>query len=165
MSEDAPERRREYTWNDPAAMAELVGKRSGLELLQAIVAGTLPKPPIADTLNYELTEVREGLVVFEIVPAEYHYNPLGVVHGGLAATLLDSAMGCAVHSALPAGTRYTTLELKVNYIRAMTTATGRVRAEGKVINIGGRVGVAEGRIVDDEGKLYAHATTTCIIFR
>lgn len=165
MSEDAPERRREYTWHDPAAMAELVGKRSGLELLQAIVAGTLPKPPIADTLDYELTEVREGHVVFDVVPAEYHYNPLGVVHGGLAATLLDSAMGCAVHSALPTGARYTTIELKVNYIRAMTTATGKVRAEGSVIHIGGRVGVAEGRIVDAEGKLYAHATTTCIIFR
>jgi uncharacterized protein (TIGR00369 family) len=165
MSEAVPERRREYTWQDPAAMAELVGQRSGLELLQAIVAGTLPKPPIADTLNYDLIEVHEGHVVFEVVPNEYHYNPLGVVHGGLAATLLDSAMGCAVHSALPAGVRYTTIELKVNYIRAMTMTTGRVRAEGSVIHIGGRVGVAEGRIVDVEGRLYAHATTTCVIFR
>ncbi len=165
MSDDANERRREYTWHDPAATAEMMGQRSGLEFLQAIVAGTLPKPPIADTLNYELTAVREGHAVFEVIPAEYHYNPLGVVHGGLAATLLDSAMGCAIQSALPANTRYTTIELKVNYIRAMTTTTGRVRAEGDVIHVGGRVAVAEGRIIDGEGKLYAHATTTCIILR
>lgn len=165
MSEDATERRREYTWDDPSSMAELIGRRSGLELLLDIVAGKLPKPPIASTLDYEMTEVREGFVVFEVVPAEYHYNPLGVVHGGLAATLLDSAMGCAVHSVLPAEVRYTTIELKVNYIRALTTATGRVRAEGTVIHIGGRVGVAEGRIIDAEGRLYAHGTTTCLILR
>jgi len=165
MSEDIPERRREYTWDDPAPMSDLVGQRSGLELLREILAGKLPKPPIASTLDYELTEVREGFVVFEVVPAEYHYNPLGVAHGGLAATLLDSAMGCAVHSVLPAEARYTTIELKVNYIRALTTATGRVRAEGRVIHAGGRVGVAEGRIIDAEGRLYAHGTTTCLIFR
>lgn len=165
MSEDAGERRREYSWQNPNALSDLVGKRSGLELLQEIVNGTLPKPPIADTLDYELTEVREGHAVFEVVPAEFHYNPLGVVHGGLAATLLDSAMGCAIHSSLPAEVRYTTIELKVNYIRAMTTATGRVRAIGDVIHVGGRVAVAESRIVDAEGKLYAHATTTCIILR
>src|SRR5215813_13543181 len=154
MSDDVLARRRVYTWADPSGTARLIGQSSGLELLHAIAAGTLPKPPIANTLDFALAEVREGFVVFEVIPAEYHYNPLCVAHGGLAATLLDSAMGCAIHSTLPAVAGYTTIELKVNYIRALTATTGKVRAEGKVIHVGGRVGVAEGRIVDAEGKLY-----------
>jgi uncharacterized protein (TIGR00369 family) len=104
-------------------------------------------------------------VVFTAQPAEYHYNPLGTVHGGVAATLLDSAMGCAVQSVLPHGAGYTTLEIKVNYLRAMTSRTGRVYAEGKVIYVGGRIATAEARLTDGEGKLYAHGTTTCILLR
>lgn len=116
-------------------------------------------------MNFRISELSEGRAVFTVEPAEYHYNPLGVVHGGVTATLLDSAMGCAVHSTLPAGAGYTTLEIKVNYIRPMFAETGLVRCESKVIHVGGRTAIAEGKIVDEKGKLYAHGTTTCIIFR
>ena len=105
----------------------------------------------------------DGLAVFECEPAEQHYNPIGVVHGGLAMTLLDSAMGCCVHTRLPAGTAYTTLEVKVNLVRAITAKTGLIRATGKVIHLGGKTATAEGRLEDAAGKLYAHGTTTCII--
>ena len=116
-------------------------------------------------MNFNIVEVGEGRAVFAVDPAEYHYNPIGVVHGGLAATLLDSAMGCAVHSTLPAGAGYTTLEIKVNFIRAMTADTGRVRCEAKVVHVGGRTATAEGRVVDEAGKLYAHGSTTCLVLR
>ncbi|HYO91868.1 MAG TPA: PaaI family thioesterase, partial [Pyrinomonadaceae bacterium] len=132
---------------------------------QKIVAGELPRPPIGALMSFNLAELSEGRAVFTVEPAEYHYNPIGVVHGGLAATLLDSAMGCAVHSMLPAGAGYTTLEIKVNYVRAMTAETGTVRCEAEVIYVGGRTATAEGRVIDSNGKLYAHGTTTCIIFR
>jgi len=138
---------------------------SGFEFLQKIVAGELPQPPLASLMDFQIVELAEGRAVFAVDPAEYHYNPIGVVHGGLAATLLDSAMGCAVHSMLPAGTGYTTLELKVNFIRAITAETGRVRAEGKLIHLGARTATAEGRVIDESGKLYAHATTTCLILK
>ena len=159
------ERTLTISWEDPAAVAEVGRGLSGLEYLRKIVAGELPRPPISALMNFGLAELSEGRAVFTVEPAEYHYNPIGVVHGGLAATLLDSAMGCAVHSALPAGAGYTTLEIKVNYIRAMTAHTGTVRCEGKLIHLGGRTATAEGRVVDENGKLYAHATTTCLIFR
>jgi uncharacterized protein (TIGR00369 family) len=110
-----------------------------------------------------MTEVDEGRVVFAVGPAEYHYNPLGTVHGGVIATLLDSALGCAVQSMLPSGTGYTTLELKVNYLRPMTSRTGTVYSEGKIIHMGSRIATAEARVTDASGKLYAHATTTCIL--
>ena len=138
---------------------------SGLAYLQKIIAGELPRPPMSALLNFSLAELSAGRAVFVVEPAEYHYNPLGTVHGGLAATLLDSAMGCAIHSMLPAGAGYTTLEIKVNYIRAMTAETGQVRCEASVIHLGGRSATAEGRVIDAQGKLYAHGTTTCIIFR
>jgi uncharacterized protein (TIGR00369 family) len=116
-------------------------------------------------LGIWITEVSEGRVVFATEPSEYHYNPLGTVHGGVIATLLDSALGCAVQSMLPAGTSYTTLELKVNYLRPITEKTGTIYAEGKIIHVGGRIATAEARLTDAKGKLYAHATTTCIILR
>lgn len=159
------ERTRTVTWEDPQALAQAAEGLSGLEFLQKIVAGELPPPPIGMLMNFRIAELREGHAVFTVDPAEYHYNPIGVVHGGVAATLLDSAMGCAVHSTLPAGARYTTLEIKVNYVRAMSAKTGEVRCEADVVHVGGRTAVAEGRILDGQGKLYAHATTTCIIFR
>jgi uncharacterized protein (TIGR00369 family) len=166
MSDAGKEARtRTMSWEDPRALAEAGRGLSGLEYLRKIVAGALPRPPIGALMNFNITEVSEGRAVFTVEPAEYHYNPIGVVHGGLAATLLDSAMGCAVHSTLPAGGRYTTLEIKVNYIRPMTAETGRVRCEAKVIHVGGRTASAGGRVVDESGKLYAHGTTTCIIFR
>jgi len=152
-------------WEDPRVLVEAARGLSGLEFLQRIVAGELPPPPIAALLKFELAELSEGHAVFAVEPAEYHYNPIGVVHGGLAATLLDSAMGCAVHSALPAGAGYTSLEIKVNFVRPLTAETGRVRCEAKLIHLGGRTATAEGRVVDEAGKLYAHGTTTCLIFR
>ena len=166
MSEDGKEKRtRTVMWEDPHALAEAGRGLSGLEYLQKIVTGELPRPPISALLDFGLTELSEGRAVFTVEPAEYHYNPIGVVHGGLAAILLDSAMGCAVQSTLPAGAGYTTLEIKVNYVRPMKVGTGQVRCEAEVIHVGGRTATAEGRIVDEEGKLYAHGTTTCIIFR
>ena len=158
-------RTRTVNWEDPRQLVEAARGLSGLEFLQKIAAREYPGPPIASLMNFELVELSEGHAIFSVFPEEYHYNPIGVVHGGLAATLLDSAMGCAVHSMLPAGTGYTTLELKVNFIRALTAETGRVRAEGKLIHLGGRTATAEGRVIDEAGKLYAHGTTTCLILR
>lgn len=165
MSDKAPERMRTISWQDPRPLAEAGMGLSGLEFLQKIVSGELPPPPLARLMNFDLVELREGHAVFAVDPAEYHYNPIGVVHGGLAATLLDSAMGCAVHSTLPAGAGYTTLEIKVNFIRAMTAETGRVRCEARIVHVGGRTATAEGQVIDETGKLYAHGTTTCLILR
>jgi uncharacterized protein (TIGR00369 family) len=159
------ERSRTITWEDPRTLAEAGRHLSGLEYLQKIVDGELPRPPMGVLLGFGITELSEGRAVFVVEPDEYHYNPIGVVHGGLAATLLDSAMGCAVHSTLPKGASYTTLEIKLNYIRPITAETGRVLCEAKVIHVGRRTATAEGRVTDGAGKLYAHATTTCIVFR
>ena len=156
---------RTVTWGDPMVGAEAAGEMSGLEFLRAISRGELSGVPMADLMGFELHEVEEGRVVFECVPAEYHYNPIGTVHGGLAATLFDSAMGCAVHTTLPAGVGYTTVELKVNFLRPITARTGRLLCEGKTIHVGGRLATAEARLLDEAGKLYGHATTTCMIFR
>jgi uncharacterized protein (TIGR00369 family) len=143
---------------------ETVLTMTGLELLNAMIAGKLPGPPIMELLDFRLTEVEHGRAVFEGVPQFRHYNPLGTVHGGYTATLLDSCMGCAVHTTLPKGIGYTTLEFKVSLIRALTKDTGPVRAEGKILNAGRRAATAEGRVTDDKGRLLAHATTTCLIF-
>ncbi len=159
------ERTRTITWEDPMIGAKKARSMSGLEYLCAMQNGEIPPPPIAVLINMNVTEVEKGRVVFTVEPAEYHYNPIGTVHGGLAATLLDSALGCAIQTTLPVGVGYTTLEIKVNYIRSMTSNTGTVYCEGKVIYTGGRIATAEGRITDAAGKLYAHATTTCIILR
>ena len=136
----------------------------GLVLFTEMAAGRLPAPPICKTLGIWLTEVERGRVVFAYQPVFDHYNPLGSVHGGIAATLLDSVMGCCIHTTLKAGIGYTTVEIKVNYVRAMTDKTGPVRAEGKVINVGSRIATSEGRLLDASGKLLAHGTTTCLIF-
>lgn len=137
---------------------------SGLEFLQGIMDGQVPPALMGETLDFLPVEAEAGRVVFQGRPSKKHYNPLGSVHGGFFCTLLDSALGCAVHSVLPKGTGYTTVEIKVNLTRAMTDKSGLVRAEAKVIQVGSRIGIAEGRIYDAEGKLYAHATTTCLIF-
>lgn len=136
----------------------------GMTLFGEIAAGRLPAPPICRALGMTLAEIDFGRVVFAYTPVFDHYNPLGSVHGGIAATLLDSVMGCCIHTTLKAGTGYTTVEIKVNYVRAMTDRTGPVRAEGKVINVGSRIATSEGRLVDASGKLLAHGTTTCLIF-
>ena len=165
MSHLQASRTRVISWEDPMAAVETGKTISGIEYLKALQSGELPPPPIAVLMDMWITEVSEGRVVFAAEPAEYHYNPLGTVHGGFTATLLDSALGCVVQSMLPAGTGYTTVELKVNYLRPITTKTGMVYCEGKIIYVGGRIATAEGRLTDAQGKLYAHGTTTCIILR
>lgn len=158
-------RSRCISWEDPQTLATAGRSLSGIEYLRKLMAGELPPPPIAELMNFRLAEVAEGSAVFSCDPAEYHYNPIGLVHGGLAATLLDSAMGCAVHTTLPAGVGYTTLEIKVNFIRPLTANGTGIRCEGRVVHSGGRTATADGRIVDAAGKLYAHGTTTCLILR
>jgi uncharacterized protein (TIGR00369 family) len=151
------------SWQDPRALAQAGRAMSGIEFLRAIRDGRLPPPPIAELLGFRLVEVDSGHAVFEMRPGEQHYNPIGVVHGGIAMTLLDSAMGCAIHSHMPAGAAYTTLEAKTHLVRAVSADTGVLRAIGKAVHLGSRVATAEGRLVDAAGKLYAHATTTCLI--
>jgi uncharacterized protein (TIGR00369 family) len=153
----------EVSWEDPMPLAEAGRSMPGIEFLRAIRDGRLPAPPIARLLGFDLVEVEPGHAVFELVPGEQHYNPIGVVHGGVAMTLLDSAMGCAVQTQMPAGGGYTTLEAKTNLVRPITSTTGRLRAIGKLVHSGKRIATAEGRLEDEQGKLYAHATTTCLI--
>ena len=137
---------------------------SGLDFLQAMVDGKVPNPPISKVLNFHLAEVSEGRAVFEGMPDATLYNPIGTVHGGFAMTLLDSALACAIHTTLAKGETYTTLEIKVNLVRAVTAATGPLRAEARIVHAGRQAATAEARLVDGEGKLYAHGTTTCLVF-
>jgi uncharacterized protein (TIGR00369 family) len=160
-----PERRRSYAWQDPAVAAAAAPTMAGIDFFRAIADGTLPAAPIAQTLGFTVTDVEPGRVVFEITPAEFHYNPIGSVHGGVYATLCDSACGCAIHSMLPAGAGYTSQDLSVKFLRAITTSTGRLRCEGTVIHLGSRTGLAQARLTDGQGKLYAYATSSCLIFR
>ncbi|HWP19414.1 MAG TPA: PaaI family thioesterase [Burkholderiaceae bacterium] len=146
-----------------ASPQEIAGL-SGMEIFQAMLAGRLPPPPISQTLDFLIVEAEPGRVVFQGKPLFRHYNPLGSVHGGWIATLLDSAVACAVHTTLPPGKSYTTVELKINYVRALTDKVPVVRAEGKVVHTGSRMGTSEGRLYGPDGKLYAHASTTCFIF-
>jgi uncharacterized protein (TIGR00369 family) len=152
------------SWTDPVEGAARAAGMSGLEAMHAIMAGELPAPPIALLLGLEPVEVSDGRAIFAAEPGERHYNPIGVVHGGLAATILDTATGCAVQSTLPAGVGYTTLELNVNFTRPMTRETGRVLCRGEVVHRGGRVATAEARLIAEEtGKLLAHGTSTRLI--
>jgi uncharacterized protein (TIGR00369 family) len=144
--------------------ADTLLARDGLAFLRGVIGGQFLAPPIAETLGFKLVAVEKGRAIFEGVPQHRHYNPIGVVHGGFAMTLLDSALGCSVHTTLDKGEAYTTLEIKMNLVRPLTKDTGPVRAEGRVLHRGRSVGTAEGEIKDAGGKLYAHATTTCMIF-
>ena len=161
----APERTRTVAWEDPVEAFAASAGMTGLEYLRAMAAGELPPPPIAMLMGFGIETIEEGRVVFTVEPAEYHYNPIGLVHGGVAATLLDSAMGCAVQSHLPAGVGYTTLEIKVSYVRPMTRDTGPVHGEGTVLHLGRKVATTEARLTDGDGRLLAHATSTCLIMR
>lgn len=143
---------------------EAFHRLSGLEIFREMLAGRLPAPPICGALDFIMTEAEEGAVVFEGVPRAAFDNPLGAVHGGWAATLLDSAMACAVHSTLKAGFAYTTVEMKLNYVRPIVEATGKVRCEGKIVSLGRTLATSEGRLLDARGKLLAHGTETCLIF-
>lgn len=165
MSEPSPERSRTFSWDDPRIGAAAARQMSGRAYLEAMKRGELPGPPIMMALGIQIGEIDEGRVVFTFEPAEYHYNPIGSVHGGMLSTLCDSAMGCAIQSMLPAGVGYTTLELKVNFLRAITVETGTVHCEGRVLHVGGRVATAEARATDQNGRLLGHATTTCIVLR
>ena len=159
------DRTRTYSWQDPLASVALGQGLSGMEVIQRLVAGEIPPPPIAETLGVTLVEVEPGRAVFECEPAEFHYNPIGIVHAGLASTLLDSAMGCAFMSTLDAGVGWTTLELKANFTRALTADTGRVRCIGTVVHAGRTVATTEGRLEDMQGRLYAHGTSTILVLR
>jgi len=159
-------RERTHRWTDPLATAAVAAETDGLTFLRALIAGELPPPPIATTLGFTLAEVEHGRAVFVLEqPGEFHYNPIGSVHGGVFATLLDSAAGCAVHSALPAGVRYTSLDLSVKFLRGLGAGSGPVRCEGLVVHLGGRTALAEARLVDGAGRLCAHATSSCLIIR
>ena len=162
MSVDS--RSRTFAWEDPLAIRDAIGGLTGLEFIKAIFEGKLPPPPMAVTMNFEGAEAEEGKAVFISEPKEFLYNPIGVVHGGYAMTLLDSAMGCAVHTTLAAGDRYTSLETSVNFVRPITMETGRVRCEAVVVYRGGRVATAEGKLIAEAtGKLLAHGSTTCLV--
>jgi uncharacterized protein (TIGR00369 family) len=156
-------RTRTISWEDPVEGARRGLELSGLDYLCAMMAGELPAPPIMATLGFDLVEVGEGRAVFACDPGEHHMNPIGSVHGGLAATLLDSATGVAVHTTLPAGVAYTTLDLHVTFVRAILPGTGRITAHGEVLHTGRRVATAHGRVVDEAGRLLAHATANCLI--
>ncbi len=143
---------------------EVMAAMTGIDFVRAVFDGKLPAPPIMQTIEPFDSTAEPGVVVMYSTPGSRHYNPIGSVHGGYAATLLDSAMGLAVHSTLPAGTGYTTLEFKVSFIRGMTENTGPVRTEGRILNVGRRAATAEARITDANGRLLAHATTTCLVF-
>jgi len=158
-------RSRTITWTDPARARFRGRSLTGLERLVAIQRGELAPPPAAALLGMQLDEVAQGRTVFSLFADEIHENPMGTMHGGIVAALVDTAMGCAVSSILPANAGFTTLELKTNYVRAITQATGRVFAEGTVVHSGGRVATTEARVHDDSGALYAHATSTCLILR
>ena len=138
---------------------------TGLEYMRQVMTGEMPPSGMGQLMHFKLVEVSEGRAVFTIQPDERHYNGLGIAHGGLAATLLDSATGCAINTMMSAGRIFTTLEMKINYVRPMTRETGEVRCEANVIHVGGRIATAEGRIVDGNGKLFAHGTATCMLFR
>jgi uncharacterized protein (TIGR00369 family) len=146
------------------ARPEQVAGRTGLDVMQAMLRGELPYPPIAKTLDFSLLEVSPGRAVFQGTPGASHLNPMGTIHGGWYATLLDSALGCAINTMLPAGSAYTTAELSVNLVRAIGSKAPRVRAEGKVIHCGRQLATAEARLYGPDGTLYAHGTTTCLVF-
>jgi uncharacterized protein (TIGR00369 family) len=166
MTQYKPEmiRRRSVTWSDPKAAAKAGLAMAGIDYLHALARGDLPEPPAIALLGITLDRVEPGMVAMGMKVGEHLYNPIGSVHGGTLATLLDSAMGCAVQSLVPLGRAYTTLEIKVNYLRAVTDKLDQVRAEGHVVHAGRQQAVAEGRILDAEGRLYATASTTCLIF-
>jgi uncharacterized protein (TIGR00369 family) len=157
-------RSRTFSWSDPTEHADLLGRRSGLDLLRAMIAGELPPPPVMHLVDMGAMTVEEGRVTVDLQPQEFHYNPLGSVHGGILSTLLDTAAGCAVHTTLPPGVGYTSLDLSVKFLRPVTVASGLLHCEGTVLQRGRRTALAEARLIDKAGRLVAHATSTCLVF-
>ena len=164
MTQTRSERSRTYSWTDPAEHAAMMGSRSGLELLQAMAAGELPAPPVMHLIDMAGLEVEEGSVTVHLDPQEFHYNPLGTVHGGVLSTLLDTAAACSVHTTLPVGVGYTSLDLTVKFLRPVTVASGRITTRGALLQRGRRTALAEARMTDAAGRLVAHATSSCLIF-
>jgi uncharacterized protein (TIGR00369 family) len=158
------ERTRTFGWTDPTEHAAMFGRRSGLELLQAMARGDFPSPPIMHLIDVADLEVVEGSVTVRLDPQEFHYNPLGTMHGGIISTLLDTAAACSVHSTLPAGVGYTSLDLSVKFLRPVTLATGRIVCTGSVLQKGRRTALAEARLTDSDDRLLAHATSSCMLF-
>jgi uncharacterized protein (TIGR00369 family) len=159
------ERTKTIQWQDPMEGAAKAMHMSGLEYLQAMSDGKIPLPPILHTLDFKVDSAEKGQAIFSFEPQEFHYNPIGSAHGGVISAILDSAMGCTLHSILPAGTGYTTLELKVNFLKAITIKTGVLRAIGKIINSGSRTALVEAQLLDSNNKLYAYAVSTCMILK
>jgi len=158
-------RTRTYSWGDAKSAAAAARAMSGKDYLTAVMNGTLPAGPIMDTLGFRLVEVGDGRAVFVCDPGEFLYNAIGSVHGGLAATLIDSAASCAVHTQLPAGTGYTTINLAVDYIKGIGDSAGELRCTGRVVRAGGRIGVADAELIGPDGTLYARGSATCLILR
>jgi uncharacterized protein (TIGR00369 family) len=159
------ERERCYAWASPEQAAAAARELDGNAFFAGIASGELPPPPIMSTLDFAATAVRDGVARFELDPQEFHYNPIGSVHGGVIATLCDSACGCAVHSMLPAGAYYTSLDLSVKFLRPVTASTGRLVCTGTVLHLGGRSALAQASLTGPDGRLYAQATSSCMIFR
>ena len=158
-------RSRQFRWPDPARYEGPIRTLSGLEFMRAFLTGALPAPPFMELLGIRVVSVEPASVAFEFEPAEFMYSPLGNVHGGIVTVLLDTAMGCSFHTTLPAGVGYTTLELKINFVKSVTADSGTLRAEGHVLHSGSRIATADARLTGRDGKMYAHATSTLLIFR
>lgn len=158
-------RERTHGWPDPGVYADPIRSLDGLSFLEQIGAGVLPQPGIMQSLGIRPVEVEAGRIVFAMRPAEYHYNPLGTVHGGVICAILDSAAGCAVHSTLPAGVGFTSLDLSTRFLRPITVEVGEVTCEGTVVSAGKRTAMAEASLRDGTGRLLAHATSGCLILR
>lgn len=159
------ERKRTYEWQDPMHGAKQALQMSGIDYLQAMINNQLPPPPLMHTLDFKAVKFEKGDCVFAFTPQEFHYNPIGCVHGGVISTLLDSAMGCTLQSLLPQGSGYTTLELKVNFLKAITTKTGKLKATGKIIHAGSRTALVEAQLTDENNIVYAHGVSTCLILK
>lgn len=157
-------RSRTFTWDDPLARLGELGGRTGLELFQAMEAGELPPPPIMKLMDVEKVTAVFGSVTVTLRPQEFHYNPLGTVHGGVIATLLDTAAACSVHSTLPAGTGYTSMDLTTKFLRPVTVSSGLLTCTGSVLSQGRRTALAQAQLTDEEGRLLAHATSSCLLF-
>ncbi len=165
MSKNTKDRKRTHEWANPLETAEQAKTMSGFDFLNGILKGEIPPPPIATTLDFHPLSLEEGKVVFEFEPQEFHYNPIGSVHGGVISTVLDTVLGCAIHSKLPQGITYTTLELKINFIKAVTSKSGKMIAEGRLIHLGKSTALVEADLKSETGTLYAHGVSTCIIFK
>jgi uncharacterized protein (TIGR00369 family) len=157
------DRKRTHKWANPLELAAKATTMSGFDFLNAILNGEIPPAPIAETLDFHPLSLEKGKVVFEFEPKEFHYNPIGSVHGGVISTVLDTVMGCSLQSALPEGLGYTTLELKINFIKAVSIKNGKLKSTGKIIHLGKSTALVEADLRDEQGNLFAHGVSTCMV--